>query len=408
MSPQDRPGRLPVSVLGGLATGVRDCVADLARIEIPGLAVLAVRVTPCGGTVFWRVYERSGPVDGGSLRPARPCSPHLLPSAILPVLLLLARSGRYRHLLLTLPPGLQADLVALGVVHGHARGQALADHLHIDTVGVAIDLSRLQDDLDSGDHLGDHGLALGPGDRRTLAETAAHHLEGADTVVTASVNDPDPAASARAVALVRHLAPRSSMAHICHDPLTGALRLPDISALLGGHLFDADRVWDRHGPLPVPRQPRGPEYGVRSTRWSSRRPLHAQRLHDALAQICTGVIRGRGHLWLANRPGSICRWESAGEHLFIQTAGAWLPEQGAKEWQSASPERRTLASLLWDPYYGERRCELTFTGIDLDVPALHQLLDSCLLTDAELSLGAERWRQSDDPFAEALGSPPTP
>ncbi|MDH6129971.1 GTP-binding protein [Kitasatospora sp. GP82] len=406
MTPQGRPSLLPVTVLGGLAAGVRDCAADLARIEIPGLAVLAVRVNSGGRRVSWRLYERSGPVDGGSLTPSRPCSSRLLPSGLLPILLRVARTGRHRHLLLTLPPGMQADLVALGVLHGHARGQALADHVRIDTVAAAVDLSRLEDELGGGDRLLDHGLALGPDDRRSVAETSARHLEAADVVVTASVNDPDPAASARAVALMHHLAPRASMTHICHDPLTGALRIPDISALVGGNLFDADRVWDRHGPLPIPAQPRGAEFGVRTTHWSSRRPLHPQRLHDVLEQICNGVIRGRGHLWLANRPHSIHRWESAGEHLAIETAGTWLPEQDDSAWHSASPQRRTFASLLWDPYYGERRCELTLTGIDLGIPALHHLLNSCLLTDAELALGMERWQLSDDPFADALGADP--
>ncbi|MEU7095666.1 CobW family GTP-binding protein [Kitasatospora aureofaciens] len=409
MTAQGRPRRLPVTVLGGLATGVRDCAADLARIEVPGLAVLAVRVNSQGRTASWswRLYERSGPVDGGSVTLPRPCSSHLLPSALLPVLLRAARTGRHRHLLLTLPPGMQADLVALGLLDGRARGQALADDVRIDAVAAAVDLSRIEDDLSGGDRLVDHHLGLGPDDRRTLPETAARHLEAADVVVTASMNDPDPAASARAVALVHHLAPRAAMAHVCHDPLTGALRLPDLSPLVGGNLFDADRVRDRHGPLPIPRQPRRPEFGVRTTHWSSRRPLHAQRLHDALEQICAGVIRGRGHLWLANRPQSIHRWESAGEHLAIETAGTWLPEQDDSAWRSASPQRRTFAALFWDPYYGERRCELTLTGIDLDVPALHRLLDSCLLTDAELALGMHRRQLSDDdPFADALGADP--
>ncbi|MET9182924.1 GTP-binding protein [Kitasatospora aureofaciens] len=222
--------------------------------------------------------------------------------------------------------------------------------------------------------------------------------------MTSNAHDPDPAASARAVALVRHLSAYHSMAHICHDPLTGNLWTPNLSALIGQNHFAANDVRDRHGPLPVPRQPRSPEFGVRSTYWSSRRPMHAQRLYDALAQICAGVIRGHGHLWLANRPQSIHRWESAGEHLAIQTAGTWLPEQDDKAWQATSAERRTFAALLWHPYYGERRCELTFTGIDLDVPSLHHLLNSCLLTDTELSLGVERWRLSDDPFADALGT----
>ncbi len=417
MTPQGEPRPLPVTVLGGLAAGIRDCVADLARIEIPGLAVLAVRADSDGRTVSWRLYDRSGPVDGGSLKPSHPCSPCELPPGLLTVLLRLARTAGHRHLLLTLPPGMQADLVALNVTRSHVCGQALTDHLRIDAVAAAVNLARLEDDLGCGDRLVDLGLAVGPDDARSVAEAAAQHLEGADVVVTATMNDPDPAASARAVALLRHLAPRAAMTHICHDcpPASGAeatphrvFWMPDTSALIGGNRFAADNVWDRHGPLPVPRQLRAPDFGVRTTRWSSRRPLHAGRLADTLGPICAGVIRSRGHLWLANRPHSIQRWESAGDHLAIQTTGTWLPEHDGKAWQAASAQRRTFAALLWDPYYGERRCELTFTGIDLDLPALHQLLNSCLLTDAELSLGMEHWHLSDDPFAEALGTEPPP
>ncbi|MEU4118459.1 GTP-binding protein [Kitasatospora sp. NPDC028055] len=408
MTPQGKPQPLPVTVLGGPAAGVRDCVADLARIELPGVAVLAVRVSSDGRTVCWQLSDRSGPVDGDVLTPSRPCSPHLLPPGVLAVLLRLARAGHYRHLLLALPPGMAADLVALDVAHGHVCGQSLADHLRIDTVAIAVNLSRLEDDLGCGDRLLDHGLAVGPDDRRTVAETTARHLEGADVVVTSNTNDPGPAASARAVALALHLCAGHELTHICHDQLTGGFWMPNPSTLVGGNHFDADEVRERHGPLPFPRQPRAAEFGVTTTLWSSRRPLHAQRLHDALGQICAGIVRGRGHLWLANRPHSIHRWDFAGEHLAIQNTGSWLPEHDGKAWHAASSQRRTLASLLWDPYYGERRCELTFTGIDLDVPELHRQLNECLLTDAELSLGAEHWGLSDDPFATTLGADPPP
>ncbi|MDH6709553.1 hypothetical protein P3T27_006301 [Kitasatospora sp. MAA19] len=232
-------------------------------------------------------------MDGGALTPSRPGSPHMLPLGLLAVLLRLTRARRYRHLFLALPPGMAADLVALDVAHGHVCGQSLADHLRIDTVAATVNLSRLEDDLGCGERLLDHGLAIGPDDRRTVAETAAQHLESADVVVTSNANDPDPATSARAVALMHHL--------------------------------------------------------------------------------CAGrAIRGRGHLWPANRPHSIYRRDSAGEHLAIRAAGSWLPEHDSKAWQAASAQRRTLASLLWDPYDGERRFESTFTGIDVDLPGLHR------------------------------------
>ncbi|MFF3073271.1 hypothetical protein [Kitasatospora sp. NPDC057936] len=125
-------------------------------------------------------------------------------------------------------------------------------------------------------------------------------------------------------------------------------------------------------------------------------------------------------LWWGPRPGPTPGAHARGPHPARHTfqrrygltgpkPGTWLPEQDDTAWRTASAERRTFAALFWHPYYGERRCELTFTGIDLDVPSLHERLNDCLLTDAELVLGMEHWQLSDDPFAAALDTdPPSP
>ncbi len=172
--------------------------------------------------------------------------------------------------------------------------------------------------------------------------------------------------------------------------------------------FSAERVGDRHGVLPSSPKLHAPNCGIVSTRWKSRRPIHAKRLYDALEEISSGTVRGRGYLWLANRPGFIQLWESAGEYLALETSGMWLPECDDGAWQAVSAERRTSASLLWDPYYGERRNELVFTGNDFEMLTLHELLNRCLLTDAEISAGADSWCLPDDPFADALGSADPP
>ncbi|WP_326687283.1 MULTISPECIES: GTP-binding protein [unclassified Streptomyces] len=83
--------------------------------------------------------------------------------------------------------------------------------------------------------------------------------------------------------------------------------------------------------------------------WRARRPVHPERLAEALPQIMLGVVRGRGHLWPATRPDSVVSWRSAGAHLELREAETWLTAGAASAWRSASPVRRTLASWFCRP-----------------------------------------------------------
>ncbi|MFJ3921489.1 GTP-binding protein [Streptomyces sp. NPDC090022] len=75
--------------------------------------------------------------------------------------------------------------------------------------------------------------------------------------------------------------------------------------------------------------------------WHARRPLHPGRLAEALGDVMFGVLRSRGHLWLADRPDTVINWRSAGP------------------------------------------------GIDAE--RITGALDAALVTDAELSLGRASW-----------------
>ena len=132
--------------------------------------------------------------------------------------------------------------------------------------------------------------------------------------------------------------------------------------------------------------------------WQTRRPLHPERLADALPTVMSGVVRGRGHLWLCSRPESVVTWRSAGPYLELREADRWLEAADSRAWTAASPQRRTLASWFWDAYYGERRNELVLTGIDLDQERVRAALDAALLSDAELSLGWAGWTSFADPL----------
>ena len=70
-------------------------------------------------------------------------------------------------------------------------------------------------------------------------------------------------------------------------------------------------------------------------------------------------------------------------------------------------EERKRLETIWDPVHGDRQQEVVVIGQNVDQAALSRRLDACLLTDAELGLGAEGWTSFSDPFPDWL-SPESP
>ena len=69
------------------------------------------------------------------------------------------------------------------------------------------------------------------------------------------------------------------------------------------------------------------------------------------------------------------------------------------EWPD-EPEQSEEIAELWQEPWGVRRQEIVVIGQDLDQDAITQKFDACLLTEDELALGPEAWKQFNDPFLE--------
>eukprot|EP00798_Chlamydomonas_sp_ICE-L_P030363 gene30363-35368_t len=173
-----------------------------------------------------------------------------------------------------------------------------------------------------------------------------------------------------------------------------------------------------HGPSH--RETEMEKYNISSFVYYARRPFHPGRLMEtALSSTWEGVLRTKGFFWLATRHDVMGIWHSAG--------GAWQGEPGARwvaamplpnpvnpeEPQAATPpELDSLKRLLldtaeqeevdksgWDEQWGDRSQQLVWIGIGMDESALTAMLDSCLLTEDEMALGAEGWlEQLEDPL----------
>ena len=152
-------------------------------------------------------------------------------------------------------------------------------------------------------------------------------------------------------------------------------------------------------------EPAAPEQGVFSSQFRARRPFHPQRLHRAFESITAGVLRSRGHLWIASQPDLAISWESAGGRVAMGALGLWLAAMPERQWGEASEQRRLAAAMEWDPYYGDRHTHLVFVGLELDPVEVERSLTACLLTDGELAAGETGWRGLTDPFAGVADSP---
>ena len=256
---------------------------------------------------------------------------------------------------------------------------------HVTTV-VPADL--LLDGLTDETTLSAAGLDRTRTGGRSIGDLVGRQIEQADAVLLVGQPEGDDEWEAEQLrVLLQRLAPWAGHRRPGDPwPVAPAARTEPVAAVTRGLRGHAVGV---HEPVP--------SHGVVSCVFRARRPFHPERLHDALDEVTHGVLRSRGHFWLASRPDLVMTWESAGG-LTLGPHSGWLAGLPAGNWDDVDAERRLAAALDWDPYYDDRHHHLAFVGIDIDPVGIHRTLTRCLLTDGELSRGEQFWRRLPDPF----------
>jgi G3E family GTPase len=350
---------LPLTVLAGLSTSLRDDLVRCTVLRRPGLVavVYAVDPQPTGVRVVRRVVDATGTAQSEQVELVGCCLSCTVREDVPEALALVAGSGRWEQVLLALPAALQPDAVVPVLDEAVVR---------LDTVTAVVDAVLLREQVGGDDLLADRGLAAAPTDRRSTASIVLGQLEDADVLAVVRLERLGTGEARTLQALLSHLAPLAVQVPVgpggvgCEDLVGSGRRDLDTTA--------AER--ERLAALAAELCP--PDCGVTTVQWSSERPLHSARLSAALPQVISRVVRSRGHIWLADRPRACVRWESAGGSLGFGDPVRWRGLPG---------------------------CSLVLTGVGIDARALHDLLDSCLATDDEL-VGQPTW---PDPFEDALG-----
>lgn len=372
-------------VLSGLTRPGVEAVIGRMRALDPDVAVLHHDLRDITRGVVHRRLRHGADDMTTAVELAHGCVSCTLREDLLPQLL--ALTGHAGRIVLHLDPALEPEQVCWSLLHVLVDGAPVTDSLDLRGVVTALDPGTWFDDATGAAALPERGLADLPGDERTVAQVAVGQPEFADLIV--HTGTADAWELARTDAVLARLAPAATR-----------VRLAELreQAFLGDHAARRGRPDDVHAALLRGRPSLDGDCGVRLHLFSARRPFHPARLHTALDVLLDGVVRTRGRIWLATRPGAVLWLESAGGGLRVGHAGDWLDGAGDAAWEAASAERRAMAALGWHPRFGDRAQDLVVLTHDADPDEIDAHLREALLTDLELAAGEDAWSALPDPF----------
>ena len=113
-----------------------------------------------------------------------------------------------------------------------------------------------------------------------------------------------------------------------------------------------------------------------------------------------GVIRAKGHFWIATRPEWLAEFSLAGALSSISPLGTWWASVPSERWPN-NPALRDYLQANWEDPWGDRRQELVFIGAGVDWIDLESRLNSALLPEhfnpegADLTDPFPIWRKQD-------------
>ena len=142
--------------------------------------------------------------------------------------------------------------------------------------------------------------------------------------------------------------------------------------------------------------PETEEFGITSFISRARQPFHPERIHAVLNGDLPGVIRAKGHFWIATRPDWIAEFSLAGALSSTNPLGTWWASVPNEQW----PESEVAQAYMrdnWQEPWGDRRQEIVFIGSEIEWPALRARLHACLLPESTAN-SLETLPDLPDPF----------
>ena len=308
----------------------------------------------------------------------------------------LAEEDRFDYLLIE-STGVSEPLpVAATFDFRDENGLSLSDVARIDTMVTVVDAVNLLKDYSSHDFLRDRGESAGEEDDRTLVHLLTDQIEFADIVILNKVDDASSSQVDAARKIIRSLNADAEIIETNYSDVSS-------DAVFDTGLFDFEKaethpMWAKELYGFKDHVPETEEYGVTSHVYRAKRPFDPQSIHKLLNGPLPGVIRAKGHFWIATRPDWLIEFSLAGALSSTSPMGTWWASVPEERW----PKSAALDNYLkehWQEPWGDRRQEIVIIGSDYNWPELKAKFDSALVPEQpEDEVEFEGWSNLSDPF----------
>eukprot|EP00931_Biecheleriopsis_adriatica_P028002 TRINITY_DN1674_c0_g1_i1.p1 TRINITY_DN1674_c0_g1~~TRINITY_DN1674_c0_g1_i1.p1 ORF type:complete len:634 (+),score=132.80 TRINITY_DN1674_c0_g1_i1:55-1902(+) len=310
------------------------------------------------------------------------------------------------------------------------------DHVaRLDTMVTVVDALNIYDILGSLETLAADNITTMLGndekDERGIAQLMLDQIEFANVILLSKV---DLVKSEGALEEIRALLQKLNPVAKIIVPQPHFQDLP-LSTVVNTKLFNMEEAeqsagWmaelEKHAEGGEGHTPETEEYGISSVVFhNSERPFHPGRFDAVLqagfgcyastasteddhlqgAGTFSGVVRAKGHLWMATAHSYPVGLHVAGRHVQLEVSEPFIAEiPPCSDCECDDIERlkqELEATGKWHPVYGDRSSTVVFIGIGLDKDGILAQLDAALLTDAEMQKGVASWRALEDKFFNA-------
>ena len=129
--------------------------------------------------------------------------------------------------------------------------------------------------------------------------------------------------------------------------------------------------------------------------YRARRPFDPGKVHAVLTGDLPGVIRAKGHFWIATRPNWVAEFSLAGAMSSVTPLGGWWISVPRERWPK---DEEAVGKVMerWLEPWGDRRQEIVFIGSGKDRAGIEAMLDAALVPEREFV--PEAWSGLPDPF----------